>query len=63
MGVRRTVSAGGFRLEQIGGAVMEKLHSVAALGHGRALDDEALKLDSADFRAILLLLASDAGSA
>ena len=46
------------RLEEIGGVIAEELKSVAPLGHGRALDDEALELHGADFRAVLLLLAA-----
>jgi hypothetical protein len=46
------------RLEEIGRRVAEELESVAALGHGRALDDEALELHGANLRAVLFLLAS-----
>ena len=45
-------------LELFGGLVAEELHAVASLDERQALCDQALELDRADFRAVLLLLAA-----
>ena len=45
-------------LEAIGGLVAEELHGIAALDQGQPLGDEALELDRADLRAVLLALAA-----
>src|SRR5207245_11532028 len=54
----RTPRRAGVALELIGREVAEKLHAVAAFDESEALGQQALQLDGADFRAVLLLLAT-----
>jgi hypothetical protein len=49
-------------LEEVGGVVAEEFHGVAPFDEGQALCQQALKLDRADFRAVLLLLAALLGA-
>jgi hypothetical protein len=44
--------------ELFGGEIAEEFHAVAAFYERQALGDQALKLDRADFRAVLLFLAA-----
>src|SRR6266851_5305786 len=49
-------------LVEIGGVVAEELHGVTAFDESKALCEQALELDRADFRAVLVLLAALLGA-